>query len=118
MNSNQYEYNNPNHFMKKIESELEIMGVKIRDIQCDGSAFGSWTLEFEIDNSEYRFLWDNRENWLILQKLMKNEKRKLWEEIDFYRYKQGARTEKQKQELEEFIIRNMFISLRKMNSRI
>lgn len=114
MNSDQYEYNNPNYFTQKIKSELGRMGVKIGNIQYDDSAFGCWTLEYEIDSSEYRFLWDNRESWLILERLMKRGNQEVLEEIDMHRYNQEARTEKQERELEESIINDMLLSISKL----
>jgi hypothetical protein len=114
MNSDQYEYNNPHHFTKKIKAELDRIGVKITRIKYDGSAFASWILELEISNSEYRFVWDNREGWLIFDQLMKKGNQEIWEEIDIYRYNQATRTEKQKRELEESIINDLLLSLDKL----
>jgi hypothetical protein len=109
------EYNNPFRIVNKMKEEFEKRNIEITNIQHDDYFGGSWIIEFILGKLNYRFVWDNRENWLVLVFLGKNKNhQKDWEDIDIYRYNKTSRTLKEKEALEDFVIKNIIASLDKL----
>ncbi len=110
----EYEYNNPFNIVKKMESEFESRGGEIKDIQYDKNAFRSWIIKFSMDGSKYRFLWDGKNNWLILDSIVIKKGRTEWEDLEIFKHNQPYRTKKDQIALERDIIENMLLSLDKL----
>ena len=109
------EYNNPKAFMEKIRPEFDLRDAKIMEIHHDDYFGGSWVIEFKMDEKKYRFVWDNREMWLVLEIQGKNEKHlKEWNEIDIFRQQLSAKTVEDKQVKEQIIMKQLLLMLNKL----
>lgn len=113
MKNSDIEYNNPFKIVEMTKSEFENRGVEIIDIKDDSMTFGSWTIRFSRDGSEYRFVWDGKDAWLMLEVIVIKKGRKEWEDLEVFKCSQGARTEKAEMERERYIIESMLSALDK-----
>lgn len=109
-----YDYNNPFNIVEKIKPELENRGVGIKDIQYDKNVFGSWIIKFSMDGSEYRFHWDGKNSWLMLEVIVMKKGHDDWEDLELFKHNQGARTKKAEMERERYIIEKMLVALDKL----
>ncbi len=113
MKNSDIEYNNPFKIVEMTKSEFENRGVEIIDIKDDSMTFGSWTIKFSMYGSKYRFVWDGKNAWLILEVIVIKKGRKEWEDLEVFKHNQGPRTKKSEMELERYIIENMLSALDK-----
>ncbi|MHA1347428.1 MAG: hypothetical protein ACTSVO_10495 [Candidatus Heimdallarchaeaceae archaeon] len=113
MKNSDIEYNNPFKIVEMTKSEFENRGVEIKDTRYDKSTFGSWFIKFSMDGSEYRFVWDGKDAWLILEVIVMKKGRKEWEDLEVFKHNQGTRTKESEMEIERDIIENMLSALDK-----
>lgn len=112
------EHNNPFKIVEKMKGDFERRNIKITNIQHDDCFGGSWIIEFILDKLNYKFVWDNRESWLVLAILGEDKKHpKYWEDIHIYRYNKSTRSSEEKKALEKHNIEKMLLSLEEIDNR-
>ncbi len=109
-----YEYNNPFNIVEEIRSELKNRGVEIKKTQYNKSTFGSWIIKFSMVGSEYQFIWDGKNSWLILNVRVIKRGQEEWDDLEIFKHNQTVRTKKAEIERERQIIKNMFVALDKL----
>lgn len=117
MKNSDIEYNNPFKIVEMTKSEFENRGVEIKDIRYDKSTFGSWVIKFSMDGSEYRFVWDGKDAWLILEVIVIKRGQEEWEDLELFKHNQPTRTKKNEVERERDIIENMIAALDKQKKK-
>lgn len=109
------EYNNLNVFIKNIQTEFDLREAKTKQIRFDDYFGGSWVIKFEMDKKKYRFIWDNREMWLVLEIQGKNKLHpKKWDDVDIFRLQLSVKTEKDNQAKEQIITKQLLLMLDKL----